>query len=699
MPRDIPVGNGRLLVCFDADYAIRDLYFPHVGQENHLGGHFCRLGVWADGRFSWVGPGWKMDLGYEPDTLVTRVSLYHQELGLLLSCRDAVDFHENIYLREITVENLHPETREIRLFFSLDFNIYGNQVGDTAAYDPQTGAVVHYKGARYFLVNGYAGEGGGAGGGGGEIGEAGGLWQFAVGQKGQPGKEGTFRDAEDGNLSGNPIAQGSVDSVVGLRLTLEATSRGQAYFWLAAGQTWDEVRSMDALVKHYGPAHLLQRTADYYHLWANKETPPIKWLPDKVAGLYHRSLLVLRTQIDWQGGILAGNDSDVILFNRDTYSYVWPRDGALVANALDLAGYPELSQSFFLFIANLLEKDGYLLHKYNPDGTLASSWHPWYQEGRLQLPIQEDSTALVIWALWHHFVLYRNIEFIKPLYRSFIKRAANFMCNYRDEETGLPAPSYDLWEERRGILSFTVGAVFGGLTAAALFCEIFGERDLADHYRKEAAAIRDAASTYLWQEGLNRFCRMLYRDPDGQLKVDDTCDASLWGLFAFGLYSAGDDRIRATMAALKEKLWLKTPVGGMARYENDDYHRVSPELPGNPWFICTLWLADYLIESGRTAQELDEAIGILTWVADHALPSGVLAEQVHPKTGQPLSISPLTWSHATFIASSHRALRRSAREMACPACGASPVTYIRRDDWIERLYGNTCDSIYGICKI
>jgi glucoamylase len=693
MPRDLPVGNGRLLVACDQDYAIRDLYFPHVGQENHLGGHPCRLGVWAGGRFAWVGPGWKLELAYEPDTLVTRVNLYHQELEILLVCRDAVDFHENIYLKEITVENLAAGDREIRLFLSLDFNIYGNSLGDTAAFDPKTGAVIHYKGARYFLANGAAGEGGKEGG------ATPSLSQFAVGQKGQPGKEGTFKDAEDGELSGNPIAQGSVDSVIGVNLNLKAASQGQAYFWLAAGQNWDEVRSLDALVKHHGPAHLIQRTHDYWHLWVNKETPPLKWLPDKVAGLYHRSLLVLRTQIDWQGGILAGNDSDVILFNRDTYSYVWPRDGALVANALSLAGYPELAQSFFKFIAGLIERDGYLLHKYNPEGTLASSWHPWYQDGHLQLPIQEDSTALVIWALWHHFVLYRNIEFIKPLYRSFIKRAADFLCAYRDQETGLPAPSYDLWEERRGILSFTVGAVFGGLTAAALFCEIFGEQAQAQHYRKEAAAIRDAASAHLWRPDLNRFCRMLYRNSDGELQVDDTCDASLWGLFAFGLYAANDERLRSTMAALKEKLWLKTPEGGLARYENDDYHRADPGLPGNPWFICTLWLADYLIEGGVSPQELDEAIGLLNWVADHALPSGVLAEQVHPLTGQPLSVSPLTWSHATFIASVHRALRRSAREMACPACGASPLTYMRRDDWIERLYGATCDSIYGICKV
>src|SRR6266568_6937181 len=126
MPRDIPVGNGALLVCFDQNYAIRDFYFPHVGEENHLGGHSSRFGVWVAGRFSWVGPEWERDLRYAADTLVTQVSLYQRELGVLLVCRDAVDFHENIYLREVTIENLHPEEREIRLFFGQDFNIGGN---------------------------------------------------------------------------------------------------------------------------------------------------------------------------------------------------------------------------------------------------------------------------------------------------------------------------------------------------------------------------------------------------------------------------------------------------------------------------------------------------------------------------------------------------------------------------------------------
>ena len=686
MPRDIPVGNGSLLVCFDQHYAIRDLFFPHVGQENHVGGGICRFGVWVDGTFSWVGPEWSIDLRYETDTLVTRVALHHRGLGVLLDCRDAVDFHENLYMRQILVENLSPAPREIRLFFTQDFAIFGNSVGDTAAFDPDTGGVLHYKGARYFLAQANSGT------------ENASLL-FAVGQKGMNGREGTWRDAEDGMLSGNAIAQGSVDSVIAVTLHLDALARGTASYWLAAGHNRQQGQRLNTLVRHKGVERLLQRTADYWHLWVSKETPSLETLPDNVAQLYRRSLLILQTQVDGDGGILAGNDSDVIAFNKDTYSYIWPRDGALAAHAMDLAGYPGVAQNFYRFMAGLVEQEGYLLHKYNPDGTIASSWHPWFQQGERQLPIQEDETALVLWALWHHFVLYRDIEFIKPLYKPLIKNAADFLCRYRDPATGLPLPSYDLWEERRGVLSFTVGAVFGGLTGASLFCTVFGETERAERYRKVAAEIRDAASSYLWRDDLGRFCRMVsFRDP-GAPEIDATCDASLWGLFAFGLYGTSDPRMVATYTALREHLWLATPIGGMARYEGDGYHRTDPELPGNPWFIATLWLADYLVDRAESEEDLAEVIRLLQWVANHALPSGVLAEQVHPFSGAPLSVSPLAWSHATFIGTTQRLVRRLGRLRECPACGLPAHGTHRREDWLERMFGEACDAIHGSCRV
>jgi GH15 family glucan-1,4-alpha-glucosidase len=76
-------------------------------------------------------------------------------------------------------------------------------------------------------------------------------------------------------------------------------------------------------------------------------------------------------------------------------------------------------------------------------------------------------------------------------------------------------------------------------------------------------------------------------------EVDEVIDASLYAIYKFHLFEADDERVISTMKQVEEKLWVKTRVGGLARYENDYYHRVSNDIasvPGNPWFICTLWL-------------------------------------------------------------------------------------------------------------
>ena len=75
MPRDIPVGNGNLLVSFDLDYNIRDINYPYIGKANHTLGRVSRTGVWVDGHFSWLdSASWTRDLRHTPDTMATQVT-------------------------------------------------------------------------------------------------------------------------------------------------------------------------------------------------------------------------------------------------------------------------------------------------------------------------------------------------------------------------------------------------------------------------------------------------------------------------------------------------------------------------------------------------------------------------------------------------------------------------------------------------
>ncbi len=638
MPKDIPVSNGSLLLNFDADYQIRDVYFPFVGQENHSKGDPFRFGVWVDQRCHWMSSAWVKDLRYENNSLVTEVRLINEAIGLELHCADVVDIDLNVYIRRIEVKNLYATERQVRLFVGHDFTLYGNDVGDTAYFDPRTASLIHYKASRYFLID-CAVDG------------SAGVQHYTCGGRDVAGREESWRDAEDGELKGNAIAWGSADSTIGLHLLLPPRGKNTACYWIAAGSTYQEVARLCEIVRQETPETLISRTSNYWKAWVQIEPRTSCDLPPAVQDLFNRSLLILRTQIDAHGAIIAANDSDIIRFGKDTYSYMWGRDGAFVAAALSEAGYPEVCRKFFEFCAAALSDDGFLFQHYNPDGSLASNWHPWVVDGEAVIPIQEDSTALILWALWIHYKKCKDIEFIRPFYSGLIRKSADFLVQHRDTTTHLPLPSFDLWEERFGVHVFTIAAVIAGLKAAAHFASLFQDTSLAEHYRQTAAQMRDGLETHLYHPVLKRYARSGHATAGGYA-LDETIDASILGLVVLEALPANDPRVLQTIEAVREQLWLKTDVAGCARYHNDRYHSTADrpaDVPGNPWFISTLWLAECCIAQATTRRQLSAALPYLDWCTANALPSGVLAEQVHPLDGAPLSVSPLTWSHSAFV--------------------------------------------------
>jgi GH15 family glucan-1,4-alpha-glucosidase len=149
----------------------------------------------------------------------------------------------------------------------------------------------------------------------------------------------------------------------------------------------------------------------------------------------------------------------------------------------------------------------------------------------------------------------------------------------------------------------------------------------------------------LYSEQHGRFLRALVTD-NGNLYEDATIDTSLFALFYFECFTPDDPRVISTIAAIEERLSVG---GGTARFENDDYMRSDSSSVGNPWFICSLWLAEYYIADAKTTADLEKPLSILQWTTKAALPSGVLAEQLDPATGEHVSVSPLTWSHSTFV--------------------------------------------------
>lgn len=650
MSRAVTIGNGSLLIGLDHRGQLRDLYYPHVGEANHVSGasgNFVhRIGIFVDNTISWLdGNDWEVEIGSNHQTAIGSFTAVNRSLGITLVSKDAVHNEANVFLRNFTIVNDHESTREIKLFLAQQFRIAESRRGDTAFYDPRVKAIVHYKGNTTFLINAFCN----------------GIQfsEYNIGLFGIEGKEGTYMDAIDGVLEKNPIEHGSVDSVIGLSVTLATRETADINYWIVCGDTIPTVHSLDEYVIEETPVRLINSIENYWNAWLEKEERDLSILPTKLKKLFTRSLLIMRAHTDNDGGIIASSDTDMLHHGRDTYSYVWPRDGAVIATAFDVTGYHDVATRFFQFISKCIEPGGYLMHKYRSDGVLGSSWHPWLQQGIPRLPIQEDETAAVVVALWQHYELCRDLEFIESLYNPFIEPAAKFMCDYIEPTTGLPQASYDLWEEKYGTSTYTSASVYAALLAAAKFAMILGKDDDARTYQAIAQRMQTAIATVLYDENLGMFVKHVLHTEDGELIFDRTLDtSSFYGLIAFEVFDIDDPKIKTSAKTLEERLQVRANSKGYVRYENDNYYRMQDADSPNPWVITTLWMAQYQIKKATKLTELKAPLELLEWTASHATTGGVLAEQMHPTTRAHLSTAPLIWSHAEYVLTVERYLSK-----------------------------------------
>ncbi len=635
-----------MLVGLDNKCQVADFYFPYVGESNHVSGasgsYLHRVGVWVDGKLSWLSDEtWKISVFTNNVTGAGEWTAENLELKVVLTGSDVVHNEHNVFLRHFTIFNKGTKKRTIKLFLAQQFRIYESRRGDTGFFDPDNHAVIHYKGDIAFLVNAFADQGKK-------------FDQYNIGLFGIEGKEGTYVDAEDGNLESNSIEHGSVDSIIGLDFVLKNNEAGETFYWVACARSVESVNRLNKLVLDEGPDRLIFSTKAYWQAWLHKDNKmeeDLSLLGEKLRNLYQRSLLVMRMHADNRGGVIASSDTDILHHGRDTYSYVWPRDGAIIANAFDRAGYGGVAARFYRFMSGLLSEDGYLMHKYRSDGCLGSSWHSWVSmTGKKQLPIQEDETAVTLFMLWEHYKKYHDIELIESIYNSFIEPSAHFMCRHIGR-FDLPMPSFDLWEEKYGISTYTSASVYGGLSAAAKFAGLLGKVEDANYYQNVADRVKDSIKSVLFDKKEKIFVKQIYFDDDtDEVCYDKVLDvSSLFGLIMFNVFSVEDSDVKDMIVAVENNLRPQNDQLGFVRYKGDlYYHRYDTE-SANPWIITTLWMARLYIKRAKTLKDLKLAEDILNWTAGHANLGGLLAEQMHPVTREQLSTTPLVWSHAEFV--------------------------------------------------
>lgn len=600
--RPLIYGNGTLLVCVDEHGVVRDFYYPYAGMENH--GGYIRLGLFdADlKKFGWLEE-WDLVQNYEGSSLIGETVYTNEDFGAAVMVKETVHHEQNFFLRSFEVKNISKKPKHFRFFSSQNYHILENNYANTAVRDGPM--MNHYKRDRFILQSSSPA-----------------FDQFTTGISQWRGMEGTWKDAEDGLLAGNMVSHGTVDSTLGWTLPeLEPGRSSTVHFWACFGKNFPEAKNIDNWIRARDVETIYHAGRSFWGSFCTKARSPeaLRRLPPSIQEAFTRSLLAVACHLDRGGSIIASCDSQIKQQGADYYTYCWPRDAAWIAVALDRAGYGHLSMHTLRFFKKIIDPKGFFRHKYTPAGDLGSTWHP--------LPmIQIDETATPIYAVYVHWMENKDVNELSSLYEPFVKPAADSLVRFLGD--GLPMPSFDLWEERKGVYTYSCASVFSGLQGASAIALILGDDESADRWNKAALNVREAAVRRLYDASLGRFKRGI---------DDDTVDASTFAAWYLGLVRDEDPMAAGTMNAI-EKALLR-PDGGVARYVGDGYQG-----PMNSWPLCTLWLAQWHIRR----KNLGRAMELMEWCAKNSTPTRLMPEQVG-KNGEMISILPLAWSHSTFI--------------------------------------------------
>ena len=632
MGRPVVLSNGQLFVGLDESGLVHDFYYPYVGLENLTNARSTqhKIGIWVNGTFSWTDDGsWEISVDFEQEALISSIKLNSPSLQLSLLLQDYIDPEYNALIRHINITNYADDDRDVRLFMHQVFQISRQGRADTAMYVPDDHYLLDYKGRYCLLIAG-------------QFSDNTDFDQYAVGNYAIEGKAGTFKDAEDGELSENPVEHGGVDSVIRFKKQIAGNTTESLDYWIVAATSQNDCQKIHTIFKAEAMPDRLDRARAY---WKNWLTETGVALPSGHTRSLSHSLLIIKAHCDERGSVLASGDSSIFNYGRDYYCYCWPRDAAYALWPLIRLGHFDEARRFFDFARDTMHKDGYLMHKYQPDRAVGSTWHPLVHGRKRELAIQEDETASVLFMMNEYYEASQDATTINALYHTFIAPCANFMTYFIDEETGLPHASYDLWEEKFLTSTYTVSVVIAGLLAAAKLAQVVEAPDDASKWQKAAHDIRDKLDT-LYNADDGNFVKGFLLQEDGSLQYDNTLDiSSLYGPYMYAGLALDDARLTNTAAQVENRILNVTPAGGVLRYENDNYFLTKREYLGNPWIVSSLWLAQYYMGNGN----LSAAQPLLDWSLARETSSGTLGEQFDPADASPLGVSPLVWSHAEMI--------------------------------------------------
>lgn len=566
MARSLVLSNGELHIRLNSAGMVNALHFPYVGHENHTPNSTHRIGVWVDGRMSWIDDGnWSYRAKYPAGSLVGHSVAVNEDIGIILEFEDLVEADANLLIRNIHIINIREYQRSIRLFCHQAFTISGYEGDDTAQYLPADNSILHYKGRRAFVIGGVN-----------DVGQ--GFDQYTVGRFGQ-GLDGTWRDAEDGELSMSSSECGQTDSTVGFSMIIGGLSSRRVHYWLIASTSVRAAIGLDANVRKHGVYKRLASTTDWWRKYLNSSFKVSDQLEPKYRKSFIDSLMMIRSHIDRRGAIIHNSATS-------SQSLCDPRVGSLAIWPMIRLGFKQEAISYFTFMRQSLMDDGYLAHKYRADGSIGPVNLPY--DGKLA-PLDSSHTAVTLFVFSQMYALNKQPKLLRDFYQTLVVPMANFLSDYTDDR-GLPLPGYDSSSSHKETTSLTTSLTYAALMAAVELADYSKDQDSSVKWRTAAEEMRAVATDVFIKDDL--VCQA-----EGS---NNTSAASLYGAFMFGLLDIDHPALSGSAKYLERNCMLSSKL----------FH-VSGEVD----YIGSLWMAQYYMETGEQAKAdviIDQVSDIIT---------------------------------------------------------------------------------------
>lgn len=622
------VGNSRMLGCITDRGELVRLFWPNIDYPQHV--EKMTAGVFFTGcrdSTTWLDEdNWMHHQYYIQDTNILETICVNKEKGLRVVQIDYVLPDRDVMLRQYEVENIAGYDIDI------GFVVYSSGVTSTnelrsTLFDFRYDALVHYRHGYYISVSADRE-----------------VYQFQLGNN-------AYDSARSTELRGYDSIGMMQDGAVSWKLgVFRPGERKKLVVHICASDTLKGVKKLVHDAKNSCALDEYKRTQEYWKSFlegARQINTGIR----EIDSLYKRSLLVFKLMSDEKtGGLLAAPEIDEGFTKCGRYAYCWGRDAAFITGALDRCGLTGAVDKFYEWAVEVQDEDGSWQQRYHMDGNLAPSWG-----------LQVDETGTLLWGMLKHYEITKDREFLVKMRRS-VEKGVEFLLGFIDRATGLPAPSFDLWEERFGEHAYSSAAVYGGIMAAAQIGRVLEmPEEIILRWTAAADKIKEAMERSFWKPDRNCFIRsvrtkmnpwggeyspdtaIVQVNPKGYMRdvtlEDGTVDVSLLGMVVpFDVFDAGDDRMRSTVEMM-ERVLGSSAAGGIKRYESDNY------IGGNPWVLATLWVALYHIQR----KDFDKAEKYFQWAVKSRTELDLLPEQVNRDNGRPEWVIPLTWSHAMFV--------------------------------------------------